>query len=1229
MGVVWGTCEVAVGDFVHWQITIYFVPLQLAAAVALVLAVYAWRRRRALAATSFSVTMLAVAFWSFGYALELASDDLSAKVFWTRVEYIGIVVAPVAALALALQFTGRQSWLTRRRWPLLAAVPAISLVLVWTNDAHKLFHETIFLGTTGSVTVFSATYGPWFWVHAAYSYLLLLLAIALLVDTFLRAPWVFRGQTFALALGASLPLLANILYLSDLDQPARLDPTPFAFVLCGLVIAWGLFRFHLFDVVPVARDAVIESMNDAVVVLDLQDRIVDVNPVAEAIAGGTISDIVGQPALQVLPSFSSIQALFHDEEEVRAEVKLGEGSAQRIYDLRVSSLSDRRGQLTGRLLVYSDITAWKRAETAARNAEGLFRTIFENAPVGLYRTTPDGRIMMANPAMVELLGCTSCDELVQRNLEGAGFEPDYPRAKFKRRIEREGQIIGLESAWRRQDGQVRYVRENARVVTNGAGEALFYEGTVEDVTERKRAEDELRDRERFLALLNDITRAALETTDLPTMLQSLADRLGEVMRADASYIGLWDEATPTTMPGAAHGAWCEAYLSVRLEPGEMTITESVLRAGHPLVIQDMDDHPYGNSSTAALLPNRSMLALPLVSGDQRLGAALVAFEASHQFTSQEIERGEQVARQISLAIARALLLEDMHVQWREAETLREAGTAVTESLSLHDTLERILVQLEHVVPYDSASIQLLREGHLEIVDGRGFADRRTVIGVSFPVPGDNPNSEVVTSRQPVNLTDTWETYPDFRQPPHDHIRAWLGVPLIHHDEIIGVLAVDSSEPGHFDREHVRLVTPFANQAAVAIANARLYEESQRRIQELAGLYDTALAISGALETDMLLERLHDQVQHLMGPDTVVVVMCVPETDEFEVTFALEEGATVPGTVGLRLPYEKGGLTAWVLKNRKSLLVKDLEVDPLPVTPQHGSRPARAWLGVPLVVGGQLLGAISVQSFTPAAFDDADRQLLESLAAQISIALENARLVEALRQRTAELEASNEELDTFAHTVAHDLQNPLGIIIGFADTLREAHATISRESLGNYLQIIARNGRTMSNIIDEILLLAGVRQMEVEMAPIDMGRVVSEALQRLTFAIEDQEADVTLPERWPTAMGHAPWIEEVWVNYVSNAVKYGGSPPSVQLGATVQEDGMIHFWVRDNGRGLTTEEQKRLFTPFTRLDRVRTKGHGLGLSIVRRIVEKLGGTVDVYSQVGQGSVFTFTLPCADK
>ncbi len=220
-----------------------------------------------------------------------------------------------------------------------------------------------------------------------------------------------------------------------------------------------------------------------------------------------------------------------------------------------------------------------------------------------------------------------------------------------------------------------------------------------------------------------------------------------------------------------------------------------------------------------------------------------------------------------------------------------------------------------------------------------------------------------------------------------------------------------------------------------------------------------------------------------------------------------------------------------------------------------------------------------------------------------------------------------ELDAFAHTVAHDLKSPLTSIIGYAQVLEHSHTTLSDEELRRYLGMISQRGRDMDNIIEELLLLAGVRQMEeVEMSSLDMAAVVAKAQRRLSDMIAECQAEIILPDTWPVAIGYGPWIEEVWVNYISNAIKYGGRPPRVQLGATEQpEDGSVRFWVRDNGAGLSSDEQGRLFTPFTRLSQARAKGYGLGLSIVRRIVEKLGRQVGVEGNEGEGSTFFFTLP----
>jgi PAS domain S-box-containing protein len=237
----------------------------------------------------------------------------------------------------------------------------------------------------------------------------------------------------------------------------------------------------------------------------------------------------------------------------------------------------------------------------------------------------------------------------------------------------------------------------------------------------------------------------------------------------------------------------------------------------------------------------------------------------------------------------------------------------------------------------------------------------------------------------------------------------------------------------------------------------------------------------------------------------------------------------------------------------------------------------------------------------------------------------ARDISDKKQSELELRARNEELDAFAYSVAHDVKNPIASMMGFASLMRSYYDRMDKETLLQYTQEILEGGYQVREIVDSLLLLARVRQSNMpKIEPVNMMCVIEEVTDRMKLQIMQRSAVIKMPEIWPTALGYSPWIEQVWMNYISNAIKYGGTPPVIELGADSLDDGRVRFWVRDNGRGLTEEEQARLFKPFTRLGTVKVEGHGLGLSIVSRIVDKLGGEVSVESAVGDGSRFMFTL-----
>jgi PAS domain S-box-containing protein len=225
----------------------------------------------------------------------------------------------------------------------------------------------------------------------------------------------------------------------------------------------------------------------------------------------------------------------------------------------------------------------------------------------------------------------------------------------------------------------------------------------------------------------------------------------------------------------------------------------------------------------------------------------------------------------------------------------------------------------------------------------------------------------------------------------------------------------------------------------------------------------------------------------------------------------------------------------------------------------------------------------------------------------------------------ELRLKHDDLETFAHMVAHDLKSPLGIVIGFSELLPDLLPSDENVQVINYLQVINRTAHKMDGIIHALLLLAQMREQDVTVQSLNMSVIVADVLERLHFTIEDAKAVIVKPDSWPTVIGFAPWMEEVWMNYVSNGLKYGGQPPHLTLTFSVQENNMVRFEVQDNGPGIDAKNISRLFTTFTRLNAEKAEGHGLGLSIVERIVTRLGGEVGVESTVGVGSTFYFTLP----
>ncbi len=552
------------------------------------------------------------------------------------------------------------------------------------------------------------------------------------------------------------------------------------------------------------------------------------------------------------------------------------------------------------------------------------------------------------------------------------------------------------------DEDIDFMTTLANRAANSIWKVRLYEAERKQRAKAEAHAQELRKRERYLAILNDITRTAIEQQDLHLVLETIAPRLQDLFQASGCYITLWDEELERTLPSIAAGKTHIPYHQIKTQPGEHTMTASVLKAGRALLAKDVRNTPYIDPEIAKNFPMRSLLGLPLIADNQKLGAVLLAYHQPPAFSDEMIMLGEQAARQIALAIAKIQAIETAQRRAREAETLRQAAAAVSETLNEQAAIERILLQMQRVVPYDSASVQLLREGYLEIVGGNGWDNEEDILGLQFPVPGDNPNSIVIRERRPLILENAPESHRPFLEVPHSHIRSWLGVPLIFHEKVIGMLALDSKQPHYFTSRHASLVAAFADQVAIAIENARLFETTKKAALEARIAQDILHRLNVVQDVIDAFPFVTEGLLEMTEAAYISLAMLDEDPDWF-IMIALDHPRPELSE-GTRMRVSHTSAAEDVLAGRVHL-TPDLSLESTTLAEQilleagHKSR-----INLPLRTPSGVIGALNLTWKVKHGFQLDQIPILMQISDAFALAIQKQRLLETERVRVKELEA---------------------------------------------------------------------------------------------------------------------------------------------------------------------------------------------------------------------------------
>jgi len=548
--------------------------------------------------------------------------------------------------------------------------------------------------------------------------------------------------------------------------------------------------------------------------------------------------------------------------------------------------------------------------------------------------------------------------------------------------------------------------------------------------ENARLFEETQRRADQMAALGQMNMALTSTLELDQILEMVLDQLKTILDYDSASIQTL-LGPSTVRVAAARPPGHDEGLRKGFDASQNPLFYEMKEGRQAVVIDDvhLDDRWIKIGDWEHV---RSWVGVPLFAKDNFLGFLNAEKGIPGFYKEADVQLLRDFAQGAALAIENARLFEAEAQRRREAETLRQAAAALTSTLDLEKALDLILEQLHRVVAYDSASIHLLQDDHLEIVGGRGFADPSAIIGLRFPVPGDNPNTHVIERGEPVILADAQAAHAPFREPPHDHIRSWLGVPMRFRERTIGMIALDSTESGHFTADHARLATAFASQAAVAVENARLFQETQIHARELAVLNEMGRALTTMLDVDAVIESLYQHASRLIDTTNFYVALYYPEQDEVSFPLYAEEEQ-------IRQPERRRsgkGLTEYVIRTREPLLVEENLIERLEeLGIETIGQEAQSWLGVPMISGEQVIGVIAVQSYTtPRLYNERHRDLLSAIANQAAIAIENARLFEQaqararreqiLREITARVRGSTDP-DAIVRTAVRELGTALG------------------------------------------------------------------------------------------------------------------------------------------------------------------------------------------------------------
>lgn len=759
----------------------------------------------------------------------------------------------------------------------------------------------------------------------------------------------------------------------------------------------------------------------------------------------------------------------------------------------------------------------------------------------------------------------------------------------------------------------------------------------EEFLRARETERLLRSRERFLSLLNQITHtiiAAKNLEDLP--LQQLAQDLARLMEADDCFITRWDEKKQVAIPAASAAQHDMPFEQIKVLPHHVTLTESAFKAGGIIAAEDLANTSYISPDLAAQIGAKSALCVPLMAGQTRLGAAIIAHRARRVFTEDEQKNAAQAGKQITLALLNVQQDAELKRQLRESDALARIARTLSESerVGLSNVLELIVASAKELIPNSHQAVihSLDSENNLLTPEAAiGFENPRE--GRAKMRLGEGIAGQAVLNRETLNITDV-QTDPRFLDLGGPvQFRSLLVTPIISGERILGAISVQSREPQAFSQNEMKLLRTLGTQAAIAIDNARLLESTRLALRETNALYRISRGLL-ALNSDELLEDAVVLLEKNFGYHLVQVYLSAPKTGDLVLKASSGETHEMIAERSHRLK-AGSGIVGHVAETRKPFFTND--VGQVIFHIRNPLRPnVKSELAAPIEAAGRLLGVLDIQQEEAITFTERDLQLAEIVADQLAASLQKADLYESL-QESLEHEKSirnqlvqNERLAVMGRllaSVSHELNNPLQAIQNALFLLKEEKG-ISIQGR-NDLEIVLAESERMAGLIERLRDTYRPAQAE-DLQPANLNNIIEDVCALLATHLRKNEVAFEFhpDQELPVVSAQPDQIRQVVLNLLVNAVDAMPSGGKLTTSTAFLKDSQeVLLSVCDTGMGIPPAILPIIFDPFVTN---KKRGTGIGLTISHDIIVKHGGRITAENNPGGGgATFKIWLPAANS